>query len=827
MAAAMLSAGHAAAQDAVWLMRGPGTSTPLANGITVQSADAVMQVTALTDAVLRVRIARGHALAEDASWAVLHDSRTSAATVQPEESATTAGFRTPAVRVSVALASLRLTISDAAGNVLQQDDPAWPVEFHGASFRMYKSMPADEHYFGLGDKPGPLDRRGHTFSMWNTDSYAFQESTDEIYKTIPFFMAFHAGHAAGVLFDNTFRSVFDFGQTNPQLYSFGSSGGAIDYYLMAGPAPKDVLREYAWLTGRPPLPPLWALGYQQSRSSYYPQSRVEQVADKLRAERIPTDVLYLDIDYQKDLRPFTVDQERFPNFAGMIADLKRKEFHVVAITDPHIGSGVKDDAAYKSGVAGDQFLHNADGSPYVGKVWPGDSVFPEFTRAKTRSWWGTLYGPFVRDGVAGFWNDMNEPAVFVPSKTMPETVRHRIEDEGFASRTATHAEIHNVYGMLNSRATFEGLLKLRPDERPFVLTRATYAGGQRYAWTWTGDNVSTWNHLRLTTPMLLNLGLSGFALSGADVGGFSGVPDTALLTKWFEIGAFQPLFREHSSRASGNREPWMDGSAEENTRRHFIEERYRLMPYLYTAAEELSRTGVPIVRPLFVEYPQANADGHPIDLDAGGEFLFGPDILVAPPPFPEQKEAYEVKLPPGSWYDLWTGLPVHMMKSRRVPKPGKHAGVEDALTVQPVEDALPVYVRGGAIVPTSAVTESTMQKPSGPLVLDVYPGDVCQGSLYLDDGVSFAYRSGGYARMQFRCEATPRGVMLRISKRDGNYPVWWTRIAVRIHGWDHTPRAVRVNGHTLSEKPVFDAASQTARAEIADNVEEQVVEFME
>ena len=818
----------AVAQNPVTVLHGPAMTMPLANGIEVRSGNAVMQVTALADAVVRVRIAQGDTLPEDASWAVLSEARRSAAKVEQQSTATTAGFRTSAIRVTFDVSNLRLTIKDAVGNVLQQDDPAWPVEFHGASFRVYKSMPSDEHYFGLGDKPGPLDRRGHSFSMWNTDSYAFQESTDEIYKTIPFFMTFRDGRAAGVLFDNTFRSTFDFGEANPKLYSFGSAGGPIDYYVLAGPEPKDVLREYGWLVGYAPLPPLWSLGYQQSRSSYYPQARVEEVASKLRAERIPTDVLYLDIDYQKDLRPFTVDHERFPRFSQMIADLKKEDFRVVAITDPHIADVPGEHyQPYETGITGDRFLHNPDGSLYVGKVWPGDSVFPDFTQANTREWWGRLYDRFVRDGVAGFWDDMNEPAVFVPGKTMPETTRDRIEGPGFVARTTNQAEIHNVYGMLNSRATFDGLLKLRPDDRPFVLTRATYAGGQRYAWTWTGDNVSTWNHLRLTTPMLLNLGVSGFALSGADVGGFSGVPAPTLLTKWFEIATFQPLFREHSSRQSGNREPWMDGAAEENIRRHFIETRYRLLPYLYTAAEELSRTGVPIMRPLFVEFPHANVDGQPADLAAGGEFLFGPDILVAPPPYPEQQDSYEVKLPPGNWFNFWTGLPVELNASRRVAKPGAKDPPSEALTVEPREDSLPVYVRGGAIVPMAPLTESTMEKPRGPLTLAVYPGEDCNGSIYVDDGVSFAYRSGQFARIQFRCEVKPKLIVVHISKREGQLPVWWSRIAVELHGVTQTLRSVRVNGTQTAAKPAFDPKAQMVRVEFAYENGEQVIEFAE
>ena len=372
--------------------------------------------------------------------------------------------------------------------------------------------------------------------MWNTDAYRFQESTDPLYKSIPYFMTFREGHAAGVLFDNTWRTSFDFGKELPGVYSFGSVAGPIDYYVFYGPSPKQVVETYAWLTGTPPLPPLWTLGFQQSRYSYMTQERVLEVAKRFRGDAIPADAIYLDIDYQEKNRPFTVDRKAFPDLPGMVGQLAAENFHVVAITDLHIADLPGEDyKPYNSGIAGDEFVKNPDGSVYTGRAWPGPSVFPDFTRQQTRAWWGALYGDLRHSGVDGFWNDMNEPSVFdSPTATMPENVVHRIDEPGFVTRTAPHAEIHAIYGMENSRATFEGLRKLDPNSRPFVLTRATYAGGQRYAATWTGDNSSSWNHLRLATPMLENLGLSGFAFSGADAGGYAGTPTSELLTKWRE-----------------------------------------------------------------------------------------------------------------------------------------------------------------------------------------------------------------------------------------------------------------------------------------------------
>ena len=377
---------------------------------------------------------------------------------------------------------------------------------------------------------------------------------------------------------------------------------------------------------------------------------------------------------------------------------------------------------------------------------------------------------------------MNEPSVFsTPNHTMPDDVQHRIDEPGFRSRTATHLEIHNVFGMQNSRATYDGLRKLNPDLRPFVLTRATYPGGQRYAATWTGDNTSSWNHLRLSTPMLLNLGLSGFGLSGADVGGFIGTPKPELLTLWTELATFQPIDRNHTNKGAGNKEVWVHGPEQENIRRRYIEERYRLLPYLYTAAEELSRTGLPIIRPLFLEFPNATPDSHPLDLDAGNEFLFGPDLLVAPPPFPEQPDSYALALPAGLWYDYWTGEKIQS------PGPGAKTPLPANMLIQPKLETLPVYVREGSILPMQSVIQSTEETPTGPLTLRVYPGKNCHGSLYQDDGKTFAYSRGDFLRIEFSCELTPQGVSLRLGEHQGSFQPWWHKVHFEIYGWIPLP----------------------------------------
>jgi len=795
--------------------------TNIPNGVEIKRGDMLLSVVALRDDVLRVRVANNGALPEDASWAVAPEIRNNKVDVVPETSNDTRGFHTKALRVRIERSTLRLSVSDLEGNILQEDVPGWPTEFHGGAFRVFKTMPADEHYFGLGDKVGPLDRRGQSFRLWNTDAFLFQESTDPIYKSIPFFLTMRHGKSAGFLLDNTWSTNFDFGKGERGMYSFAAEGGPIDYYLFLGPEPKQVVRTYAWLTGLPPLPPLWTLGFQQSRFSYESEARVREIAHRLRADRIPSDTIYLDIDFQQEHRPFTVDNKAFPHFEQMLADLKQDHFHLVVITDLHVANLPNAGyLPYDSGAAGDHFVKNPDGSNYVGTVWPGLSVFPEFTRPKTREWWGTLYQPFVKKGVAGFWNDMNEPSVFQTSKlTMPDGTQHRIEEPGFRSRFASHLEIHNVYGMENSRATYEGLLKLNPELRPFVLTRASYAGGQRYAATWTGDNTSSWDHFRLTTPMLLNLGLSGFGFCGADVGGFIGTPQPELLTRWTELATFQPIDRNHTNKGSGDKEVWVHGPEQEAIRRRYIEERYRLLPYLYTLVEEFSRTGVPVVRPLFLEFPNATADLHPLDLDAGNEFLFGPDLLVAPAPFAEQPDRYPLKLPPGVWYDYWTGEMISAgTKDDKVTN-------ESLPTIEPILEKLPVYVREGSILPIQPLVQSTEETPVGDLTLRVYPGKECRGSLYVDDGNTFAYKRGESMRMNFSCEKTPDGVSVHIGAHEGSYRPWWNEIRIELYGWSASAAQVNVRKRPGTSTAMIDATRHTAAVHVPDDGKEMDIDF--
>jgi alpha-glucosidase len=730
---------------------------PLPNGLEASSGEAIIRVTALTDSIVRVRIARGGQFPEDASWAVPAEVRRKSVPVR----VTADGFTTVSIAVHLNPTTRVLRLTDPQGKTIVADLPD-AVRFEGKGFTLRKALPIDEHIFGLGDKTGSLDRRGGTFVDWNTDAFGFAPWGDPIYKSIPFFIGVDGdGRAYGLFLDNTWRSSFDFGHKDASAIELSAPDGPIDYYVIAGPTVADVVRRYTDLTGKAPLAPQWALGYQQSRWGYSSDAEVRGIAKHLRDDRIPADVIWMDIDYQDRYRPFTVNKTIFPDLKKLNTDLNADGIRLVAITDLHIAHAPNQGyAPLESGLAGNHFVHKADGSLYVAPVWPGPAVFPEFTRAATREWWGNLYKDFIADGFAGFWNDMNEPAVFeTPTKTMPLDNIHRIDSDDFAPRGATHAEVHNVYGMQNTRGTFEGMKRLRPGVRPFVMTRASYAGGQRYAATWTGDNSSTWDHLRLCVEQLINLGLSGFSYSGCDVGGFVGGASPELLTRWYEIAAFTPVYRNHAAHDAPHAEPWVDGPEHLAIRRKFIEERYRLMPYLYALAEQNARTGDPIMRPLFYDYP----DALKMDCDTALSFTVGRNLLVAAPPRPESPQPFNICLPAGAWYDYWSGAPI----------------TEHKLTQQPKLDVVPVFVRAGTILPRQGLVQSTMEMPKGPLELDIYPGQDCRGELYFDDGV----RIGGPSlRQSVTCTVTPKGVALRFDARQGSYRPWWKQIAVTVHG---------------------------------------------
>lgn len=746
-------------------------------------------VSVLAPEIVRVRYAPGPALGRDFSYAVVRrdfgDPR-AAFEVGPERSVIT----TSALRVTLEHAPFRVAFADARGVSLDADDRERGVVSVAGSVKAWKRLRDDEHVYGFGEKTGQLDKRGwklggYAYTMWNSDTYAYDASTDPIYASVPFYMVLRAGRAHGVFLDNTHRSHFDVGRELAGLLAFGAAGGELDYYFIDGPSPKQVLERYAALTGRMPLPPRWALGYHQCRYSYYPESRVRFIADNFRERRIPADVLWLDIHYQDAYKPFTWHPGRFPDPKKLIADLAAQGFRVVTIVDPH-PKKEPGSPPYDTGLAGDHFVKNADGTVYEAPVWPAQaeqdpapSVFPDFSRPATREWWGGLFAPFVDLGVAGIWNDMNEPAVFdTPTGTFPLDVRH----DGDGAPT-DHREIHNVYGLLNSRATYEGLARLRPGERPFVLTRATFAGGQRWAAVWPGDNVSRWADLGASLPLLLGMGLSGFPFVGVDVGGFAGAPSAELYTRWLQAAVFSPFLRTHTTFGTPDQEPWSYGTRHEEVNRRAIELRYRLLPHVYSEMRSASETGVPALRPLFLEFPE-----DPQTWGNDHQYLFGADLLVAPVLDEGAGERW-VYLPAGDWYDFATG-------ERRAGGGWNRVPVTLA--------SLPIFVRAGAFVFQQPVVQHTGEMAGQPLVVSVYPAAISERRLYEDDGLTFAYRDGVFLERTFRQRRGDGEVVVEVGAASGSYRPPARDLELRIRWPGEPPRRVLLGDEELTDVETAD-----------------------
>jgi alpha-glucosidase len=702
-----------------------------------------------------------------------------------------------------------ITVLDDAGKVVVEDDPVRPVSFDAetGAVECSKKRVEWETYYGLGEKAGAtLSRDTQQFVMWNTDTYAYPRGLDPIYQTIGFYTALRyekgagaqagRGAAYGLFFDNTTRTYFDMGKTDPSRVTFGAASGELNYYVFTGGkerTPKQVLQDYLSLTGRAPLPPLWALGNQQSRWSYYPESRVREVARGFRESRTPADVIYLDIDYMDGFRVFTWNNERFPDPSKLISDLRAEGFRVVLIIDP----GVKVDPnyyAYQQGQAGGHFVKNADGSELHASVWPGVCAFPDFTDPKAREWFGSLYKKNLDEGVSGFWNDMNEPGVFLsnetpkpdiyhhPMKTFPLDARHAGDGEA-----GNHARYHNVYGMQMARTTFEGLQKLRPDARPFVLTRAGYAGVQRYSAVWTGDNVATWDHLRLSIPMLLNMNVSGVSFIGSDVGGFSGNPSPELYTRWLQAAALTPFLRSHSEAGSNPHEPYSFPKEYADINRASIELRYRLLPYIYALFREHTFEGTPVMRPLWFQYPN-----DPRTYLIEDQYLVGRDLLVAPV-VTEGVVKRHVYFPAGDrWVDWWTG---------KLYEGGTDADVDAPL------NRLPLFARAGAVILTQPVIQHTGEMASVPLTLTVVPTTSANEStqLVLDAGEG-KYANGMSTLNVLR--STNGGLLIMHNGfKDARVPAF-----VEIISPSGKPKSVRLAGLTDGDRKDKSVTSEERRA---------------
>lgn len=617
------------------------------------------------------------------------------------------------------------------GNVSLENKKMLEAEGHDTSnlggrdypVQMVFGMDSGDNFYGLGDKTGFLNKKGYEYENWNSDiPQAHNEDYRALYKSIPFLICKKSSSVYGLFFDNTFHSYINLGKEQPDYFYYGADDGNLDLYILGGQTMVDIIGNYTYLTGRTPLPQLWTLGYQQSRWGYESASDMRQIANGMRCNDIPCDAIHFDIDYMDQFKVFTWDEENYGKPGELIQELGEKGFKVVTIIDP----GTKLEQGYfmhDEGVEQGYFATDTQGNVYVNEVWPGESNYPDFGREEVRKWWG-MHHKFLLDiGVAGIWNDMNEPASF--QGELPQDVVFHDED-----RTTNHAEMHNVYGHYMSRATYEGLRQLS-DKRPFVITRACYAGTQKYSTVWTGDNQSLWSHLQMMIPQLCNLGMSGFAFAGTDIGGFGADTTPELLARWIQAAAFSPLFRNHSAKGTRRQEPWLFGQETMDIYRRYVKLRYRFLPYLYDLFYQGEKTGLPIMRPLVLHYED---DANTYNLN--GEFLVGENLLVAP--VVEQGMTKKmVYLPEGIWYDFWTGE--------------KLCGQQYIIKDAPL-DLCPMYIRGGSMIPTYDTVSYIGEKPYRRLTLLTTP-EQAEYVHFQDNGEDFAYRDGNYNLYVFSKDA--------------------------------------------------------------------------
>lgn len=604
-----------------------------------------------------------------------------------------------------------LAIAELEGHTVGKDEEKTD------SVTIIKKLGKDDAIYGLGDKPGCLNKRGYSYVNWNTDDPApHVDSFKSLYKSIPFFIVLGDEYCYGIFADNTYKTTFDFGYENTDYYFVEHEKGELDYYFMPGNDMAEVVGLYTSLTGTTPLYQRWIYGSHQSRWGYYTQDEVLDIADKFRELDIPCDVIHMDIDYMNGYRVFTFDDKKFPDVKGLSEKLADRGVKLISIIDP----GVKKDEdyfMYKEGMEMDAFAHDTDGSVYENAVWPGTSVFPDFTKQSVRSWWGDKIKILLEHGISGIWNDMNEPASF--NGPLPDDVQFEY---------GAHEKVHNIYGHFMAKATYEGLAKNDGGKRPFVLTRAAYAGSQKYCGGWTGDNHSIWAHIALSLEQVCNLSVSGLAMCGSDIGGFGSDTTPELLVRFYEAAVFVPFFRNHSAMGTRRQEPWQFDETTIDAVRKTVKLRYRFIPYIYDLAHECEKTGAPIVRPLVYEYP---VDKHVRNIS--DEYMLGSFVLVAPVIAPG-KEAREVYLPDGDWYDYYTGE--------------KYSGGRYILADAPL-DKVPVFIKAGAIIPVAdGEIRSTEDITEDKISILTYPG---KGSFvhYQDDNETFAYRNGAYNAVEY------------------------------------------------------------------------------
>jgi alpha-glucosidase len=739
------------------------------HGVIVTTDNAKVEILHFSPTVVRVRINKPE-LQSDFSYAVIQKPDGNFTSINDRNDSLV--LTTDSLQVILLKKPLQIKFLTSEGRVISKDYEDFSMSWQGTEVTCYKKLLPNEKFIGLGEKTGPLNRRGNAYINWNSDIPAYSYRQDPLYVTIPFYIGIHDDLPYGIFLDNSYQTKFNFGASTDDKFSFFSAvDGEMKYYFFGASNISGIIRDYTWLTGRMHLPPYWSLGYQQCRWSYYPESEVLGLANTFRDKKIPCDVIYLDIHYMDNYKVFTWNKERFPDPGLMISKINAMGFHLVTIIDP----GVKIEKGYPSyeeGIKQDCFVKYPGGQLYTGNVWPGRCHFPDFTNPKVREWWGKSFTTLTAPGVEGFWNDMNEPSAW--GQSIPNIVSF-----DFDGHHSTIAEAHNVYGLNMSRATYEGTRQLLNNKRPFILTRAAYAGIQRYSAVWTGDNSATEADMMMAVRMVNSLGVSGVSFTGPDMGGFIGTPTNELFARWMSIGIYTPFLRNHAEINSRHKEPWSFGEKIEDISRQWINKRYRLLPYLYSAFYESTQTGMPVARTLAISYME---DNKIYEEEFQNEYLFGGQILVAP--VSSEKNTCNVYFPSGDW--------VRMTNDRL------YNGNTEAAVDSPLDD-LPVFVKSGGIIPLQSVIQNTSETPSPVLEIHIYNGKAPNTFMYYeDDGITYNYESGQYYRRLISFDPLSKSII--IGKVDGSFPSKFTKYRFVLHNFEEI-KIVNVNGkgHNLEQ----------------------------
>ena len=731
--------------------------------VSITTDNAYAKITVYSPSIIRIRVDK-QPLKTDFSYAVTGNPEVTKVRVTQDENQLT--ITTDSLKAVILKKPFSIAFYNHKGQLVNTDEKGLNTSWVNEEVTVYKTMQEGEKFIGLGEKTGNLNRRGNGYTNWNTDAYGYDPYADPLYTSIPFYMGIHNGLNYGIFLDNTYQTDFNFGASNDRFSSFGARGGELNYYFICHKQMADIIRSYTSLTGRMQMPPLWSLGYQQNRYTYYPDNEVYRMAETLREKKIPADGITLDIHYMDRYQLFTWDKSRFPDPLKMTKRLKDLGFQTTVIVDP----GIKIEpgaAAYERGLKEDVYIKYSDGRNYAGQVWPGWCNFTDFTSEKGRAYWKREVKFFADNGVSGIWNDMNEIATW--GQKMSSNVLF-----DFDGRKASHLEAHNVYGSLMAKTSYEGA-KAALNERPFNLSRSGYAGVQRYSALWTGDNRSSDEHMMLGIRLLNSLGLSGVPFSGMDIGGFIGTPTAGLYARWIQAGAFFPYFRNHSALNTKSAEPWTFGEEVTEISRNYISLRYKLMPYIYSTFYESTQNGLPVVRSLAIEN---TFDDNIYNPAFQNQFSFGKSLLVIP--VESGKDLAKIYLPTGTWYDLYTD---------QLSAGGTEKLIELKL------QKLPVYVKGSSIIPMQTLVQTTAIKPADTLKLHIYKGTENNTfTYYEDDGKTFEHEKGMFYKRDIVYSGSANTVSLE--KVTGQASSAFNQIELILHGFENLQQ-VKVNDKVI------------------------------